>query len=299
MNIKQLQYLQEIAIQGSISKAAQTLYISQQALSEMLRDIETELNFKLFLRSNKGIMPTNKGEKVLEDLSTILGLVNDWYKMGQQKDELAHISIAMSSVLSDLIINENILDELQELPFLHSSFETMTGEQVVQRLWQGKADVGLIYTRKSGKLQYKILDICEKKGLEMIELFSSDMCLVLKADDELARKDHITLNDLKNKKMVCSEHISNWQDINRIRKATGLEGYIVPSSVNVVNFILKHENSFAYLPRRTMQHNTMIESQKIVLRKMEQLANRGYCWMIYSPGVHSELIKFLKDYFKI
>lgn len=299
MNIKQLQYLQEIALQGSISKAAQSLYISQQALSEMLRDIEDELNFKLFSRSNKGITPTTKGEKVLEDLNTILGLVDNWYKMGQRKDETAHINIAMSSVLSDLIINENILDELQKLPFIHVSFETMTGEQVVHCLWQGKADVGLIYTRKNGKLQYKILDICEKKELEMIEVFSSDMCLVLRADDELAVKEHISLNDLKNKKMVCSEHIANWQDIKKIQKTTGMEGYIVPSSVNVVNFILKHDNSFAYLPRRTMQYNSMIENQKIILRKMDQLVNRGCCWMLYPLGLDSELVRFLKTYFKV
>ena len=46
---------------GSISKAANELFISQPALSQQLKKLEKEFNAKLFTRSNKGIELTNEG----------------------------------------------------------------------------------------------------------------------------------------------------------------------------------------------------------------------------------------------
>ena len=43
MNIKQAQYIQTIASEGSITAAAKKLYISQPSLSQMVRQVEKEL----------------------------------------------------------------------------------------------------------------------------------------------------------------------------------------------------------------------------------------------------------------
>ena len=49
---------------GSISKAADKLYISQPALSQQLKKMEKELEVDLFIRSNKGIDLTEEGKIV-------------------------------------------------------------------------------------------------------------------------------------------------------------------------------------------------------------------------------------------
>ena len=49
---------------GSISKAANELFISQPALSQQLKKLEKEFNAKLFTRSNKGIELTKEGKIV-------------------------------------------------------------------------------------------------------------------------------------------------------------------------------------------------------------------------------------------
>ena len=55
MDLKDFQYLITLAEEGSVSKAADKLYMSQSSLSQSLQQYESELGVKLFLRTSKGI----------------------------------------------------------------------------------------------------------------------------------------------------------------------------------------------------------------------------------------------------
>ena len=68
MELRQLEYFREIASTGSINEAARHLNMSQPPLSYQLRQLETELNVKLFDRTSKGVTLTEAG-KVLYDRS--------------------------------------------------------------------------------------------------------------------------------------------------------------------------------------------------------------------------------------
>ena len=64
MRLTQLQYLLEIKKQGSISKAAQHLYIAQPSMSAAIKELEEELGYELMKRSKKGVTFTSLGEQV-------------------------------------------------------------------------------------------------------------------------------------------------------------------------------------------------------------------------------------------
>ena len=68
MKLRQLEYFREIASTGSINEAARHLNMSQPPLSYQIRQLETELNVKLFDRTSKGVTLTEAG-KVLYDRS--------------------------------------------------------------------------------------------------------------------------------------------------------------------------------------------------------------------------------------
>ena len=61
MDIKELTNFIAIAENGSISKAARELHISQPPLTKQLQRLETELNVTLFERTSKGVTLTKKG----------------------------------------------------------------------------------------------------------------------------------------------------------------------------------------------------------------------------------------------
>lgn len=72
MDITQLQYFKVIAETGSLTKAAETLHVSQPAMSAMLKKFEEELNVELFDRSPNRIFLNQTGEIALVHINHIL-----------------------------------------------------------------------------------------------------------------------------------------------------------------------------------------------------------------------------------
>ena len=65
MKMKQLEYLIKIAECGSISKAAQELYISQPSLTKAISSLEEEFHVQLLLRKPRGVELTIEGKSFL------------------------------------------------------------------------------------------------------------------------------------------------------------------------------------------------------------------------------------------
>ena len=68
MDLKDFEYLIALAEEGSVSKAADRLFMAQSSLSAFLQQYESELGVRLFLRTSKGICPTRSGEVFIEHL---------------------------------------------------------------------------------------------------------------------------------------------------------------------------------------------------------------------------------------
>lgn len=71
MDLKEFQYLIALEEEGSISRAAERLYMAQSSLSQFLQQYESELGTKLFVRTSKGIRPTYGGHCFIERLRQI------------------------------------------------------------------------------------------------------------------------------------------------------------------------------------------------------------------------------------
>ena len=72
MTLKQLEYFSQVYEHGNLTKASQSLYISQQALSRILSSLEQELGNKLFDRTHKGLQPTALGRELYAAAQPVL-----------------------------------------------------------------------------------------------------------------------------------------------------------------------------------------------------------------------------------
>lgn len=72
MNIKNPEYILEIARQRNLSRAAQNLFIVQSTLSQYLLNTETELGTALFNRTKSGLVPTPAGQLYIQAAKDIL-----------------------------------------------------------------------------------------------------------------------------------------------------------------------------------------------------------------------------------
>ncbi len=76
MKLEQIQQVLEISRVGSLNKAAKNLYISQPNLSTSLKNLEKELNFELFTRTQHGMTLTTKGQQFLYFTTSVLRQFN-------------------------------------------------------------------------------------------------------------------------------------------------------------------------------------------------------------------------------
>lgn len=65
MNLRQLRYVVATADHGTMTAAAQALYVAQPALSRAVRELERELGIELFARSGRGVVVTDVGQQVV------------------------------------------------------------------------------------------------------------------------------------------------------------------------------------------------------------------------------------------
>lgn len=65
MNLRQLRYVVATADHGTMTAAAQALFVAQPALSRAIRELERELGVELFARAGRGVALTDVGERVV------------------------------------------------------------------------------------------------------------------------------------------------------------------------------------------------------------------------------------------
>lgn len=76
MNLRQLRYVVATADHGTMTSAAQALYVAQPALSRAVRELERELGLELFARSGRGVVLTPVGEQVVRQARIALDAVD-------------------------------------------------------------------------------------------------------------------------------------------------------------------------------------------------------------------------------
>lgn len=112
MDIKELTNFIAIAENGSISKAARELHISQPPLTKQLQRLETELNVTLFERTSKGVTLTKKGRTFYRRALSLIAFSESIFSELNSKSE-STINIGMissSSAYSIMLIEKYLLE---------------------------------------------------------------------------------------------------------------------------------------------------------------------------------------------
>src|SRR5205823_8980517 len=67
-----LRYFAAVAAEGSLSRAAQRLFVSQPALTKQIRQLESQLGVRLFIRSRAGMTLTAAGQALAKKVPAVL-----------------------------------------------------------------------------------------------------------------------------------------------------------------------------------------------------------------------------------
>ena len=195
MNTTYLNYALEIERVGSISQAAQNLYMAQPNLSKAIRELEKELGFTIFKRTAKGVRPTEAGTEFLYHARQIMEQVGAVERISQRigTDKLKYkISIPRGSYIVDGFTS--FLSELE----LEKGMEVTINETNALGTISNVADRGY----NLGIIRYQMLDethyltMLKNNHLTYETIWEFEYVLVMSKNHPLANKETITLEDL-------------------------------------------------------------------------------------------------------
>ena len=145
-NLNYYKIFYEVAKNGNISKAAETLYISQPAVSKSITKLEQSLNHTLFIRSKKGVKLTEEGKTLYQHLKTAFESIDNAEKTLKRIGQLGmgQLRIGVSTSLCKYILLPYLQDFIRDNPHVKVSIECNPTYETIQLLKQGKIDIGLI-----------------------------------------------------------------------------------------------------------------------------------------------------------
>ena len=133
----------EVAKQGNISAAAQNLFISQSAVSQSVKQLEEQLQVRLFSRSTKGVSLTSEGKLLLEYVSHALGLL----RSGEEKIAASRQLFTGELIIgaSDTVTKTYLLSRLEafhrDYPDIRIRILNGTTSMVLDYLHAGQVDI--------------------------------------------------------------------------------------------------------------------------------------------------------------
>lgn len=166
MTFQQLKYLLEIYQTGSISKAADHLFLAQSTLSTAITNLEEELGCRIFVRNKSGMSPTAEGLQIIERASKIYG---EYQLMVQQPRSIVRrVRFSGSSVKPTKDAYIRLLKEYADDKDVTFTISKCSLSESLARVALGETDVAVVLCHeprvlslenmvRSKKLEYKIL----------------------------------------------------------------------------------------------------------------------------------------------
>ncbi len=176
--IKELSYILAVAQTGNVSKAAESLYISQPSLSRYIRDLEARLGVQLFQRINNRFVLTYAGEKYVETSKQILALYENLERDLKDIDDAMTGRLKVGCALVRMSYNippilKAFIDKFPKVDL--QLFENYTTKGLEDMLLNGEIDLAIINQSNSPKLSY-------------IPFFSEELLLIVPPTQPIAVK---------------------------------------------------------------------------------------------------------------
>lgn len=197
MDIQHLKYALEIHNCGSISKAAQNLFIAQPNLSNAIRDLEKELGITIFKRNPSGITTTDEGLEFLQYARTVVSrfdaMEKRYVKSGENKIKVS-ISTMRSSVMLHKTINY-VNQKQSEGQQISINYRETTNMDALNDIISGVSDFGIIRANSLSSDTFR--QLFESNQLTAVPLPSDCYILLMSAKHPLAKADIITVDMLE------------------------------------------------------------------------------------------------------
>ena len=194
MTLQQLRYAVKVAEQGTITDAANELFISQPSLTKAIRELEKEMGITIFERTNKGITISRDGEQFLAYARQVLeqaDMLEEKYLHKSRGKQSFFISTQHYSFVVNAFVDLIERNDSDEYDF--SLRETQTYE-IIEDVVSLKSEIGILYINSFNETV--IRKLLKAKELEFSELFVAQPHVFISKRHPLANRESISMEEL-------------------------------------------------------------------------------------------------------
>ena len=186
MTLQQLKYIIEIAETGSITQAAERLFIAQPSLSKSVAELEKEMGIVIFNRSNRGVYLSEEGTKFLSYARQIVeqtALLEHHYKSSPLPRRLFSVSAQHYAFVVNAFVE--LVREYEQSQYEFALRELKTAE-IIEDVRTHRSDIGILFLCHFN--HEVILHILHEEGIQFHKLFTAKPHIFVSRENPLAGK---------------------------------------------------------------------------------------------------------------
>lgn len=212
MLLSQLEALVETARQRNLSRAAETLHVTQPALTARLHGLEAELGTSLFTRSRRGMALTDAGRAFLPYAERALAAVQDGSSMLTElrRGGTGELVLGAAPAVSTYVLPKLLVRFTQRHPRVRLSVRTGHSEEILEMALRREIDLGLVRELRH-------------PDIESRSLYEDELVLVAQATHPLAERGSMDLAAMSDVRLILFDRTSSYYDLtNAYFRAAGV-----------------------------------------------------------------------------
>ena len=236
IELRHLNYFLAVAEELHFRKAAERLFISQPGLSRQIKQMENELGFALFERTNKKVILTKAGKYLKGEATMLLKNLNDSFSHAQLIHEgmegqinFGYVGSAMQNVIPQLLLKIK-----EEHPNVHYSLREMENPDQIDALIQKEIDLAFVRLDKV------------PKGLEIQPVFEDTFSLVLPKGHPINKENFKGLKTFRDEAFILFDQSYSpayYEQVMQIFKRSGFHPSISHNTVHASTIFRLVENN--------------------------------------------------------
>jgi LysR family transcriptional regulator for metE and metH len=192
MEVRHLKLIKEIADKGSLTKATDSLYLSQSALSHQLKEVESQLGTSLFHRVNKKLVITGAGKIVLDSARKVLRELENTET--RVKDyvggDTGSVRVATQCYTCYYWLPSLMQDFNKEFPKVEINIFPEATKDPIKQLLAGKLDLAVVSER------------VDNPNITYEKLFTDELLAVVPNDHPWAKRKFVNARDFAKENVI-------------------------------------------------------------------------------------------------
>lgn len=194
MNLNQIHYLLAIHQYGSITQAAEKLFVAAPSISIAIRNLEKEVGCPLLIRHHNGVTFTEEGEKAIHFMQVIEENIDNLYHLTKETAISGDISIGVSLHAKSTLFLPTFLYLQANYPGIILEASDERSRDILHAVEQNRINLGLIHYSDVDE-PYFTKNI-QRNGLKFEKLYEGNMLFVVHEHHPLTKCSDLSAKDV-------------------------------------------------------------------------------------------------------